>query len=133
MVDPVTLDVNSDLGQQYLEAMHLAGRYAYAGRDWVCGRVASILGASIVEEVHNHHNFAWKEAHGGKDLWVVRKGATPAFPGQKGFVGGSLGDMSVTATGPGSSGLSRPGAGTRGRPGAFWPILSARPNWSGPG
>lgn len=99
MVDPVTLDVNSDLGQQYLEAMNLAGRYAYAGRDWVCSKVASILGAGILEEIHNHHNFAWKERHGDRDLWVVRKGATPAFPGQKGFVGGSMGDDSVIIEG----------------------------------
>ncbi len=99
MVDPVTLDVNSDLGQQYLEAMNLAGRYAYAGRDWVCNKVASLLGANILEEIHNHHNFAWKERHGEKDLWVVRKGATPAFPGQKGFVGGSMGDDSVIIEG----------------------------------
>jgi tRNA-splicing ligase RtcB len=79
--------------------MELAGRYAYAGRDWVCERVARILGARIVEEVHNHHNFAWKEKHGGRDLWVVRKGATPAFPGQRGFVGGSMGDISVILEG----------------------------------
>lgn len=79
--------------------MNLAGEYAYAGRDWVCQKVASILGASILEEVHNHHNFAWRENHGGKDLWVVRKGATPAFPGQKGFVGGSMGDNSVIIEG----------------------------------
>jgi tRNA-splicing ligase RtcB len=98
-VDPVVLDADSDIGQQYLEAMHLAGRYAYAGRDWVGVKVASILGAKAVEEVHNHHNFAWKESHGGKDLWVVRKGATPAFPGQKGFVGGSMGDISVILEG----------------------------------
>lgn len=83
MVDPVTLDVNSDLGQQYLQAMNLAGRYAYAGRDWVCSKVASMLGATIQEEIHNHHNFAWKEQHGGKDLWVVRKGATPASPARR--------------------------------------------------
>src|SRR5204863_4701353 len=43
-VDPVVLDTDSDLGQQYLEAMHLAGRYAYAGPDWVRGKVAPILG-----------------------------------------------------------------------------------------
>lgn len=98
-VDPVVLDTNSDLGQQYLEAMHLAGRYAYAGRDWVCAKVASILGATSQEETHNHHNFAWKENHGGKELWVVRKGATPAFPGQKGFVGGSMGVISVILEG----------------------------------
>lgn len=99
MVDPVTIAVNSDLGEQYLRAMHLAGEYAYAGRDWVCRKVASILGATILEEIHNHHNFAWKESHGGRDLWVVRKGATPAFPGQKGFVGGSMGDVSVIIEG----------------------------------
>lgn len=55
--------------------------------------------ARIVEEVHNHHNFAWRERHGGRDLWVVRKGATPAFPGQRGFVGGSMGDVSVILEG----------------------------------
>jgi tRNA-splicing ligase RtcB (3'-phosphate/5'-hydroxy nucleic acid ligase) len=49
--------------------------------------------------VHNHHNFAWRERHGERDLWVVRKGATPAFPGQKGFVGGSMGDVSVILEG----------------------------------
>lgn len=98
-VEPCVLTVASDLGAQYLEAMKLAGEYAYAGRDWVCSRVASLLGASILEEVHNHHNFAWLEEHGGKKLWVVRKGATPAFPGQKGFVGGSMGDQSVILEG----------------------------------
>ena len=49
--------------------------------------------------VHNHHNYAWRETHGGKDLWVVRKGATPAFPGQRGFVGGSMGDDAVIIEG----------------------------------
>ncbi|MBI1334334.1 MAG: RtcB family protein [Armatimonadetes bacterium] len=86
-------------GQEYLEAMRVAGEYAYAGRDWVCAKVAKILGGKIVEEVHNHHNFAWKENHEGQEFWVVRKGATPAFPGQRGFVGGSMGDNSVILEG----------------------------------
>ncbi len=98
-VDPVLLEVESELGEEYIAAMKLAGRYAYAGRDWVCRKVASILGARIVEEVHNHHNFAWEEEHDGRNLWVVRKGATPAFPAQKGFVGGSMGDRSVIIEG----------------------------------
>lgn len=98
-VAPLVLDVRSDLGSEYIECMNLAGRYAYAGRDWVCEEVARIIGGKIVEEVHNHHNFAWKERHGDRDLWVVRKGATPAFPGQKGFVGGSMGDQSVILEG----------------------------------
>jgi RNA-splicing ligase RtcB len=46
-------------------------------RDWVCGRVAALLGANIVEEVHNYHNHAWLEEHNGEELWVMRKGATP--------------------------------------------------------
>jgi tRNA-splicing ligase RtcB len=65
----------------------------------VCRRVASLLGAPILEEIHNHHNFAWRETHFGEELWVVRKGATPAAPGQKGFVGGSMGDQSVILEG----------------------------------
>ena len=99
MVDPVFLDVNSDLGAQYVDAMQLGGAYAYAGRDWVCDRVARLLGASIEEEVHNHHNFAWLEQHDGREMWVCRKGATPAFPGQRGFVGGTMGEISVILEG----------------------------------
>ena len=98
-VDPVLLAVDSQLGQEYLACMELAGRYAYAGRDWVCSKVANILGAQILEEVHNHHNYAWREVHQGRSLWVVRKGATPSWPGQQGFVGGSMGDISVIIEG----------------------------------
>ena len=98
-VDPCVIDANSDLGDQYIKCMHLGGAYAYAGRDWVCGKIAQLLGASILEEVHNHHNFAWRETHDGEEYWVVRKGATPAFPGQKGFVGGTMGETSVILEG----------------------------------
>lgn len=96
---PTLIDVNTALGQEYLACMHLAGQYAYAGRDWVCQKVAAILGAKIKNSVHNHHNFAWEEEHFGEKLWVVRKGATPAFPGQYGFVGGSMGENSVILRG----------------------------------
>lgn len=96
---PIILDEKSDLGEQYIKCMELAGKYAYAGRDWVCSRVARILRAPILEEVHNHHNFAWKERHFDKDFWVVRKGSTPNFPGQKSFVGGSMGDYSFILRG----------------------------------
>ena len=98
-VEPCVIDADSDLGEQYIRAMTLAGEYAYAGRDWVCDRVAAILGAPIVESVHNHHNFAWREEHGGEHYWVVRKGATPAFPGQKGFVGGTMAEPAVILEG----------------------------------
>jgi tRNA-splicing ligase RtcB len=98
-VEPCVLSASGDLGEQYIRAMTLAGEYAYAGRDWVCDRVARLLGASIVESVHNHHNFAWREEHNGEQYWVVRKGATPAFPGQKGFVGGTMAEPAVILEG----------------------------------
>jgi tRNA-splicing ligase RtcB len=96
---PILFAIDSELGQAYISAMTLAGKYAYAGRNAVVATVVSILGAEVVEEVHNHHNFAWQETHEGDDYWVIRKGATPAYPGQRGFVGGSMGDISVILEG----------------------------------
>jgi len=98
-VPPTVVDEASEIGARYLAAMHLAGRYAYAGREWVVERVRAIVGGEVTDSVHNHHNFAWKERHFDRDLWVVRKGATPAFPGQRGFVGGSMGDDAVILEG----------------------------------
>jgi tRNA-splicing ligase RtcB len=101
---PTVVEESSEIGRDYLAGMQLAGRYAYAGREAVARHVVrGILGAQTVEEVHNHHNFAWREQHEGEDYWVVRKGATPAFPGQKGFVGGSMGDNAVIIEGIDSS------------------------------
>lgn len=105
-VDPALLSTDTDLGREYVMAMNLAGDYAYAGRDWVCSEVARILGGNIIDEIHNHHNFSWLEKHDGEDLWVTRKGATPAFPGQRGFVGGTMGEFSVILEGV-QSDLSR--------------------------
>jgi tRNA-splicing ligase RtcB len=99
-VPPTVVPDNSELGVTYLAGMHLGGRYAYAGREAVARHVVrGILGANVVEEVHNHHNFAWRETHNGEQYWVVRKGATPAFPGQRSFVGGSMADDAVIIEG----------------------------------
>ena len=95
----VLLPLESPIGHDYWELMELAGKYAYAGREWVARKVVEILGGKEVELVHNHHNFAWREKHDGKELIVVRKGATPAWPGQKGFIGGSMGDDAVIVQG----------------------------------
>ncbi|PUA39428.1 RNA-splicing ligase RtcB [Paenibacillus elgii] len=96
---PVLLDLDSELGDMYYRAMKLAGRYAYAGRDAVIRQVLAILGADAEFKVHNHHNYAWKETHDGRETVVVRKGATPSAPGQLGFIGGSMGDISVIVRG----------------------------------
>ena len=95
----ILLDLHTPLGDTYWSLMNLCGVYAYAGREWVARKVVDLLGAHEAELVHNHHNFAWRETHDGESLIVVRKGATPAFPGQKGFVGGSMGDSAVIVQG----------------------------------
>jgi tRNA-splicing ligase RtcB len=95
----VLLDLAAPLGHDYWHLMNLAGQYAYAGREWVARKVVEILGGTELQLVHNHHNFAWKESHGGEEVVVIRKGATPAFPGQLGFIGGSMGDDAVVVRG----------------------------------
>jgi len=94
-VDPAIVHQDSDIGRSYIAGVQLGGLYAYAGREWVVERVRQIIGGQVTDLVHNHHNFAWREKHGDREYWVVRKGATPAFPGQRGFVGGSMGDNAV--------------------------------------
>jgi tRNA-splicing ligase RtcB len=101
---PALVDVDSDLGRGYIAAMQLAGRIASAGRVYVTHTIATdILGATVTDEVINHHNYAWEEKHVidgvERDVWVVRKGATPSRPGQRSFVGGSMGDDAVILEG----------------------------------
>jgi len=99
LVPPALVPADSDLGRGYLAGVELGGLYAYAGREWVIERVRQIIGGAVTFSVHNHHNWCWRETHNGVDMWVVRKGATPAFPGQYGFVGGSMGDDAVILRG----------------------------------
>ena len=96
---PILFSIDSEMGQDYIQAMQLAGKYAYAGRDMVVDTVCDILQCRVNYVVHNHHNFAWREEHFGRDYWVVRKGCTPAFPGQKGFIGSNMFDTSVVVEG----------------------------------
>ena len=104
----VLLDLETPLGHDYWHLMNLAGRYAYAGREWVARKVVALMGGRELQLVHNHHNFAWREEHtiegGQESVVVVRKGSTPAFPGQLGFVGGSMGDDAVIVRGVAGAG-----------------------------
>lgn len=99
--DPCIVDMDSDIGQNYFEAMTLGGKYAYAGREWVCGKVSEIIqgNTEFLDQVHNHHNFAFIEEHDGEKYFVVRKGSTPAFPGQRSFIGSNMNDESVIVRG----------------------------------
>lgn len=98
---PALMQINTPTADSYLALLDLAGKYAYAGREWVVDTVRrnALSGATVTKTVHMHHNFAWQEEHNGRRLYVVRKGATPCFPDQECFVGGSMGDDAVILKG----------------------------------
>ncbi|MEZ5012865.1 MAG: RtcB family protein [Chitinophagales bacterium] len=84
------LDLNSAEGHDYWEAMNLSGDYASACHHQIHAKVHRSLGGVLLAMVENHHNFAWKEMHNGKEVIVHRKGATPAGKGVLGIIPGSM-------------------------------------------
>lgn len=84
------LDLDSADGLEYWAAMELMGRYAAANHALIHRHIARNLGAGVLLDLENHHNFAWKESHLGEELVVHRKGATPAGPGVLGIIPGSM-------------------------------------------
>ena len=96
------LDLNTDEGQEYWRAMELMGLYAEANHSCIHRHVAEHLGAEVLLDVENHHNFAWREVHDGEELIVHRKGATPASAGTLGIIPGSMADPAFLVRGLGS-------------------------------
>ncbi|QDT64870.1 RtcB family protein [Calycomorphotria hydatis] len=95
------LDLDSQAGQEYWEAMNLMGEYAAANHAVIHRLVTKLLGAEVLAGVENHHNFAWKEIHDGKEVVVHRKGATPAGAGVLGVIPGSMADPAYIVRGLG--------------------------------
>ncbi|HUQ97338.1 MAG TPA: RtcB family protein, partial [Chitinophagaceae bacterium] len=84
------LKLDEDAGTQYWLAMNLAGDYAAACHHVIHDKIKKALGREPLKRVENHHNFAWKETHNGKDVIVHRKGATPAGNDVLGIIPGSM-------------------------------------------
>jgi tRNA-splicing ligase RtcB len=85
------LDLDKEEGQEYWQAMTLAGMYASANHHHIHHRIAKALGEEPLFRVENHHNFAWKEhLEDGREVIVHRKGATPAYAGALGIIPGSM-------------------------------------------
>ena len=95
------LSLDTEDGQNYWAAMNLMGEFAAANHAVIHKNVAKLLGAEIIAGVENHHNFAWKETHGDKELVVHRKGATPAGAGVLGVIPGSMADPAFVVRGKG--------------------------------
>ena len=96
------LDLNSQEGREYWNAMTLMGKYAAANHEMIHRSIARNLGARVLLDIENHHNFAWKESHGGEELIVHRKGATPAGRGVLGIIPGSMGAPGYVVRGTGN-------------------------------
>jgi len=97
------LDLDSEAGQEYWEAMNLMGDFAAANHAVIHRNVSKLLGGRIIAGVENHHNFAWKETHGGTEVVVHRKGATPAGEGVLGVIPGSMADPAFVVRGKGNA------------------------------
>lgn len=97
------LDLSSAAGQEYWYAMELMGNYAAANHACIHRHVAENLGAQVLLDLENHHNFAWRERHDGEELIVHRKGATPAGAGVLGIIPGSMATPTYVVRGKGSA------------------------------
>ncbi len=98
------LDMDSQEGQEYWLAMNLMGRFASANHEVIHRRVTKLAGAQALATIENHHNFAWKEEHNGQEMYVHRKGATPAGVGDLGVIPGNMADSCFVVRGKGNPG-----------------------------
>ncbi|MFO0949035.1 MAG: RtcB family protein [Planctomycetota bacterium] len=96
------LSLDTQEGQEYWAAMNLMGEYASANHDVIHKSVTKLLGGKILAGVENHHNFAWKETHGGKEWIVHRKGATPAALGELAVIPGTMSTPAYVVRGKGN-------------------------------
>jgi tRNA-splicing ligase RtcB len=97
------LDLDTEEGREYWAAMELMGDYAAANHACIHRHIAGNLGARVILDIENHHNFAWKEVHDGREVIVHRKGATPAGAGVLGVIPGSMASPTYVARGKGSA------------------------------
>ena len=102
------LDLSSEEGQEYWAAMELMGRYAAANHAVIHAHIASSLGAEVMLDLENHHNYAWRERHrlpdgSEREVIVHRKGATPAGAGVLGIIPGSMATPGYVVRGRGDA------------------------------
>lgn len=95
------LELDTQEGREYWEAMQLMGAYAAANHELIHRALAARLGAEVLLDIENHHNFAWIETHGGERVVVHRKGATPAGQGALGIIPGSMASPCCVVRGKG--------------------------------
>jgi len=97
------LDLDQEEGQEYWQAMILAGDYAKANHHFLHNRISIALAEQPLLRIENHHNFAWKEQlPDGRDLIIHRKGATPADKNDLGIIPGTMASPAYIVAGKGN-------------------------------
>lgn len=96
-------ELDTPEGKEYWDAMQLMGKYSAASHELIHRAIARHLKADVLADVENHHNFAWKERHFGREVVVHRKGATPARAGVLGIIPGSMGTPGYVVRGKGDA------------------------------
>jgi tRNA-splicing ligase RtcB (3'-phosphate/5'-hydroxy nucleic acid ligase) len=91
----------------YIADMTWAQEYAFANRaemmDVALRDLFALVGQGQERQrINCHHNFTTRERHGGRDLWITRKGAIRARTGDRGVIPGSMGTSSYIVRGLGS-------------------------------
>ncbi len=101
------LEADSANGQAYLNDVEWARKYAHLNRSRMLESVAITLeelfrvpcdASTLISCDHNH---VGRETHFEKRLWIHRKGALRADPGETGVIPGSMGTASFHVTGRG--------------------------------
>ncbi len=96
------LDMKKGEGLEYFTAMELMGLYASANHEIIHNDVLNFLGEAALFSIENHHNFAFREKIGLRNVIVHRKGATPAAKGVLGIIPGSMADPGFVVRGLGN-------------------------------
>ena len=108
--------------EHYVDHMLWAQRYAFANREIMMDALLAALGRAVdrlpaeQERINCHHNYAARETHDGRSMWITRKGAIRARVGDRGVIPGSMGADSYVVTGlgnPDSYSSAAHGAGRR--------------------
>jgi len=102
------LPIDSEVGQAYYREMNYCVDFARANRMVMCSRIEEALVENVSSDINFEqpiniaHNYAARELHFGKQVYVHRKGATRAKPGERGIIPGSQGSFSYIVSGKGN-------------------------------
>jgi tRNA-splicing ligase RtcB len=106
--DLAYLDEGTPQFDRYIAELRWAQHFALLNREEMMDRVSAQFGNWVGGPVHErerincHHNFTQQETHYGTALWVSRKGAIKAAPGDPGLIPGSMGTASYVVEGKGN-------------------------------